>query len=93
MSVSVPLNTVVVSPVPVPVVKVRPVLLASDNVPWETESVTVSRPPLASMSETDNPAMAVDVLTSIDCAPGTTSTGAILGALIWIVAVATAESL
>ena len=91
MSASVPLNTIVASLVPVPVVNVRPVFEASEIVPLVTDSVTVSRPPLASTSETDRPGSAMGALAFVVCAAGTTSTGGLLTATSVMVATAAVE--
>ena len=91
MSASVPLNTMVASAVPSPVVKVRPVCVGKVKVPWATESVTVSSPPLASTSETLRPEIERAVLAMADWAPGTTSTGASLTGVTVIVATASGE--
>src|SRR5207253_2615649 len=50
MSVNVPWNLAVVSPVPVPVENVRPVVVPSDIVPLVMVNVTSSAAPLASTS-------------------------------------------
>ena len=73
---SVPVNVMDVSPVPVPLPKVKPVLLASEIVPWATLSVTVSVLVPASTSDTDSPLMVSAALALVACAAGTTSTGA-----------------
>ena len=50
MSVSVPLNTIVLSAVPTPVANVSPVVPASVSVPLVTDRITSSWPPPASAS-------------------------------------------
>ena len=92
MALSVPVKVSLVSLDPVPLEKVSPVFDASEIVPSETDSVTVSVPPLASTSDTERPEIESAVSLFVLCAPGTVSTGASFTATTWIVETAVFES-